>query len=108
MLLLIINCTLATGLFWTCFCRVVRTDDDTEPAVRAAFCLLASVALVVGVAPFGLLSPVLEVERVPVTQVLLLGGIVLVQGLTARYWRDGVPPHFQRCVCPLPTEEEQP
>lgn len=108
MLLMIFNCTLAMGLFWTCFCRVVRTDNNTEPAVRAAFCVLASVALAVGVAPFGLLSPLIRVETIPITQVLLLAGIVLVQGLTARYWRDGVPPHFQRCVCPLPPEEKQP
>jgi hypothetical protein len=85
-----INTVLCAALFYTCFCRLVRTSSDTEPAVRLAFCILASASALSLAAPFAWgISP-----QWP--QLVIEGAITLVQALTARYWRDGVPCHFQR------------
>lgn len=82
-------------LFYTCFCRLVRTSRDTEVGVRTAFILLASAALVsLGLVFYGHYQPTLS-------DVILPAAMLLVQAITARYWRDGVPPHFQKCVCPV-------
>lgn len=90
-----INFVLSGALWWTCFCRVVRTDTQTHMAVRVAFCLLAAVAVACAVAPFGVLAPLLPPDEPAVMQLVLLAGMVIVQGLTAKFWKDGVPAHFQ-------------
>jgi hypothetical protein len=90
------NFILCGAIFWTCFCRLVRTDCNTYLPVRVAFMLLAGVALVVGVAPLGWVAPCLPAEPPGVAQLALEAAMFTVQGLTARYWRDGVPCHFQR------------
>lgn len=90
-----VNAALCAALFWTCFCRIVRTDEGTAAPVRLGFVVLASCAIACGLAPFGLLLPVLPAERPTWAQVLIVGAMVSVQGLTARYWRNGVPCHFQ-------------
>jgi len=97
MSMLTIHTALAGLLFWTCFCRLVRTDRDTYSGVRAAFCVLATITMVAALAPFGLLAPLVPRSVPSVSQVLLLAGMSLVQGLTAKYWRHGVPSHFQAC-----------
>lgn len=91
---LIINSLLCAALFYTCFCRLVRTDRDTRYGVRISFVVLASIATICFVAPF------LSAYRPGWPALLMNGGIVFVQAVTARYWRDGVPSHFQRCPCP--------
>lgn len=91
-----INTTLCAFLFYTCFCRIVRTDSQTHVPVRLAFVVLASVAAALFLAPFGVLAPCLNPDEPQVSQLVLEGAMCLVQGLTARYWRDGVPCHFQR------------
>lgn len=98
-----LNFVLSGALWWTCFCRVVRTDTQTHLAVRAAFCLLATVAGACGVAPFGVLEPLLPAVEPGVMQLVLLAAMVIVQGLTARFWKDGVPAHFQ---CELVDRDE--
>lgn len=92
----IANLALCAALFWTCFCRLVRTDEGTATPVRFGFVVLASCAVACGLAPLGLLDPLLPAERPSWAQVLIVGAMVTVQGLTARYWRNGVPCHFQR------------
>jgi hypothetical protein len=94
--LIYINTTLCAALFWTCFCRIVRTDTQTHWPVRLAFVVLASAAAACGVAPWGVLAPCLPASTPGPAQLLITGAMVLVQALTARYWRDGVPCHFQR------------
>lgn len=91
-----VNFVLSGLLFWTCFCRLVRTDGQTFWQVRAGFAVLGAVAVALMLAPFGWLAPCLPAVRPSVAQVSLLAAIVLVQALTARFWRDGVPCHFQR------------
>lgn len=95
MIYVYLNFVFSGALWWTCFCRVVRTDTQTHLAVRAAFCLLAAVAAASAIAPFGVLSPLLPSDTPGVMQLILLAAMVTVQGLTARFWRDGVPSHFQ-------------
>lgn len=90
-----LNFVLSGALWWTCFCRLVRTDTKTHMAVRVAFCLLAAVAGACAVAPFGVLAPILPADVPSLMQLVLLAGMVIVQGLTARFWKDGVPSHFQ-------------
>jgi hypothetical protein len=91
-----VNLALCASLFYTCFCRVVRTNAGTHEPVRLAFVVLASVAVACAIAPFGWLQPCLPAQPPGWTQITLLAAMVLVQALTARYWRDGVPCHFQR------------
>lgn len=90
------NAAVCAALFWTCFCRIVRTDEGTAIPVRLGFVVLASCALACGLAPLGLLEPLLPGERPNWAQVLIVSAMVTVQGLTARYWRNGVPCHFQK------------
>jgi len=94
--MIFLNAALCGALFYTCFCRIVRTDVDTVRPVRLAFCLLAAVSVACMVAPLGWLKPVLPAVEPPVTQLVMVGSMFVVQALTARYWRDGVPCHFQR------------
>ena len=90
-----LNALACAALFWTCFCRMVRTDTQTEIAVRLAFCVLATAALACGLAPFGVLAPYLPAQQPTAAQIFITLAMVLVQALTARFWRDGVPAHFQ-------------
>ena len=90
-----LNFVLAGALWWTCFCRVVRTDTQTHMAVRVAFCLLAAVAAACAIAPFGVFAPALPADEPSVMQLVLLAAMVIVQTLTAKFWKDGVPAHFQ-------------
>lgn len=91
--------TVCVALFYTCFCRLVRMDGNTHTSVRLAFCLLLTVCLVcVGLTLYSTYKPEWQ-------DLLLPTAMLLVQALTARYWKDGVPSHFQRCVCdPHPSE----
>ncbi len=95
-LVITVNVVLCAVLFWTCFCRLVRTDMQTRWEVRTGFAVLGAVALALLLAPFGWMLPCLPGGNPGWGQVWLLAAIVLVQGLTARFWRDQVPPHFQR------------
>jgi len=98
-----LNFVLSGALWWTCFCRVVRTDTQTHLAVRGAFCLLAGVAAACAIAPFGVLEPLLPAAEPGLMQLVLLGAMVTVQTLTAKFWKDGVPAHFQ---CELVDRDE--
>lgn len=90
MLTIWINTVLSAALFYTCFCRLVRTDHGTVAGVRLGFCALAGAALLNGCAPFlwGYLPPAHVLA--------VLAAITLVQGITARHWKHGVPCHFRK------------
>ena len=89
-----INTVLCAMLFYTCFCRLVRTNRETHSSIRAAFVLLATAAA------WCLFEPLSNGVSPHASQLLIEGAMVVVQALTAKYWRDGVPEHFQRCECP--------
>jgi hypothetical protein len=78
------------AVFYTCFCRFVRMDASTRPAIRASFWLLslASIACMVG--------PAFGWGRPNWLMVLLLAAIGSTQAATARHWRCGPPRSFQK------------
>jgi hypothetical protein len=94
-----LHLALSAALFWTCFCRQTRSTVHTTRAdIRAAFWLLSIAAVVIGVAPYAsaLLPELFPPYTITWPDLLLLAGIVVVQGVTAQHWRDGVPVPFQR------------
>jgi hypothetical protein len=79
---------LCAALFYSVFCRAVQTSAGVKLDVRLAFFALGAVALAGIVAPLAL-------AFVPGGWPLaLLSAIVLVQLITARHWRHGVPAVF--------------
>ncbi len=90
MTLALIQSCLCTALLWSCFCRLVHTDEDTRHDVRASFWAVGVAALVCGVAPWAWdISASIETS-------ILAGAVLLMQLVTARYWRAWVHAHFQR------------
>ena len=87
-----INSLICAALFYTCFCRLVRTSRDTERGVRLAFCVLATASAFCLAAPF---VPWLAYKP-QAPALVITGAMTLVQAITARYWRNGVPCHFQK------------
>ena len=67
------------ALLWTCFCRLVRTNEHTKPATRFAFWLLSFAAII------STASPYLGWGGTDWPTVILLGAAALVQTVTARY-----------------------
>ena len=98
-LLTVLQMTAAAALFYSCFCRLVRTDQDTIPAVTHAIWFLALAAgMVFGAPILPLLVP--QIEWAPWTTPLwvwlgLLLATKLLQFVTARYWSHGTPEKFQ-------------
>lgn len=75
-------------LFYTCFCRAVKTNETVRKDVLAAFWLLGVVSCIAVFAPmaFGWEPDCMSV--------VLLFGIVIVQAVTAEHWRHGIPKEF--------------
>ena len=90
--MIFLNTIICAVLFYTCFCRLVRTSRDTERGVRLAFCVLLTASFVCMAAPF---VPCLA-YRPQGPALFIEAAMAIVQALTARYWRDGVPCHFQK------------
>lgn len=76
-----------TALFFSVFCRLLKTSTRTRVLVRVAFWLLGSVAAL------GMVWPIIG-WPLPWFGVLLCLAIVFMQGVTARYWQHGVPHSF--------------
>lgn len=93
MILNIIHTILCVGLLWTCFCRLVHTNNETIPAIRFAFFALGSTALVAAAAPW-----VWEYEAGWPALIITLATLVM-QIITSRFWRQGVPHRLQRPRC---------
>lgn len=88
----------AGALAWSCFCRMVRTDTGTYREVRLAIwfefvaaCLVAGMPILPALMP-GFSWQVLTTPWW--VWVVLLVAATLMQLVTARYWRDGVPLDF--------------
>lgn len=78
---------LCAALFWSVFCRSVRTDTTTRLNVRLALLLVGLASLL------GLGAPLYG--WVPdVVTILMVLSIVCMQLVTATYWRRGVPERF--------------
>lgn len=85
---LVLHMVLCVGLWYSVFCRAVREDKSVLPAIRLAFAFLGGAALLALVAPL-----VWGWHPDPVTLLLLLAMLV-VQLVTARHWRHGVPGQY--------------
>lgn len=88
MAMILIHEFLAAVLLYSCFCRAVRMSKRTHQAIRLAFWAESIAAVIAFFAPFTGWQPD------SVTMALLLGG-TSVQLVTALFWIDGVPVHFQ-------------
>ena len=90
MLSIWINTVLSAALFYTCFCRLVRTDGTTLLLVRAAFMVLGAMSICSVVAPF------LWAYRPQPPGLALLAAFTVMQAVTAHHWRHGVPCQFRK------------
>lgn len=79
---------LCAALFFTVFCRAVKTDATVRADVRFAFFVLGIAACA------GMVAPVAWAHQPNAYDLLLLGAVVLVQAITAHHWAEEVPPQF--------------
>lgn len=86
--LLFLHVILCCVLWYTVFCRSVKTDQRVRADVRAAFVLLGSVALA------GVVAPLAWAWVPDVWGLALLFAIVVLQLVTAAHWANGVPDRF--------------
>lgn len=99
--LLMLQVAFAAALSWSCLCRLVKTDAETQREVRWAILLELIAAGFVGMAP---LLPYLMPNDIPWAPLTTPGWVwlglliaaTLMQLVTARYWHVGVPRQFQR------------
>lgn len=96
----IIQAAVAGALAYSCFCRLVRTDHTTEREIRLVIWLQAVAAgLVIGAPILPLIYPWINWKAWTTPWwiwAVLLFACTLMQIVTAKYWRLGVPPDFQR------------
>ena len=89
MTLTFIHGVLSLALLYSQFCRSVKTDCNTRPGILAAFYLLTGAAILSLFAPL-----VLPGWRPSLETIALLFAITVVQAVTSRFWRSGVPGSF--------------
>jgi len=79
---------LSIALFYTCFCRAVKTNHTVRKDVLAAFWLLGVVSCIAMFAPlaFGWQPDAVSLS--------LLASVLIVQIVTASHWRNGIPEDF--------------
>lgn len=88
-------------LIWSCFCRLVVTDDQTVREVRLAIWLEGVASMLLLVAPIlPLMAPKTFVWVVFSTPswawLLLLASAMLVQVVTSKHWKHGTPTSFMK------------
>lgn len=93
----VLHIVVCMALFWTCWCRIVKTGESTQPAIRLSFVYGCSSSLVLAGAPwFSAFWPWFPpFEPHPAVLAVLLA-VVSFQFSTAKYWRSGPPRHFKR------------
>lgn len=84
----IVHELLCIALFFTVFCRAVKTDQTVRTDVRFAFFILGIVSCM------GMAAPLAWSHQPDLYQLALLAAVVLVQGVTAHHWQTEVPPQF--------------
>lgn len=87
---LLLHELLCGALFWTVFCRCVRTDYRVRGDVRLAFVALGIVACI------GMAAPLAWGVLPSAFTLLLLAAILAVQIVTSRYWCESVPDKFYK------------
>jgi hypothetical protein len=104
--MLVVQLVLAVALMWSCFCRLVKTDEDTYPEVRWAILFEFAAAGIVLGAPF---MPLLMPADAPWPAwstprwawVVLLASITVMQIVTSAYWDHNAPPERFQMAKPL-------
>lgn len=84
----LIHEALCCALFYTVFCRAVRSDARVKVDVRFAFWVLGVVSIM------GMAAPIVWAHAPSVFDLALLFAVVLVQAVTAKHWTGGVPEFF--------------
>lgn len=79
---------LSIALFYTCFCRAVRTNKTVRKDVLAAFWLLGVIASI------AMFAPLAFNWRPDFISIALMAAIVIVQVVTSAHWKDGIPKEF--------------
>ena len=97
----ILQMLLAAALAYSCFYRLVLTDSETIREVRIAIWFKALAAGLVLGAPVMPLLLLPDADWEPGTTpawiwLVLLAAAALVQIVTSRHWRGGVPVDFQK------------
>lgn len=87
---LLLHELLCGALFYTVFCRCVRTDSRVRGDVRLAFVVLGIVACI------GMAAPMAWGVLPSAFTLLLLAAILAVQIVTSRYWCESVPDKFYK------------
>jgi hypothetical protein len=88
--ILILHETLCAAIFFSVFCRSVKSSAKVRADVRLAFVMLGTVACAGMAAPlvWGLIPDLFVLS--------LLASIAAVQIATSRHWADGVPQGYYR------------
>lgn len=90
---LILHEVLCLALFYSVFCRAVRSCEKVRTDVRFAFFLLGLVACA------GMAAPIAWLFVPTGFDLLLLMAITVVQLVTAHHWTAGVPDRFYKPGC---------
>lgn len=96
---LLLQLVFSAVLIWSCFCRLVVTDDQTIREVRLAIWLEGVAAMLLMSAPvLPLVSP--QTLNWPAfttpswVWLVLLASAMLVQVVTSKHWKHGTPTSF--------------
>lgn len=90
LMIILLHEALCMALFYSVFCRAVRSSKHVRLDVRVAFFALGLVACI------GMAAPLVWGLVPSLFGLLLLGSVVIVQLVTAHHWRDGVPDRFYK------------
>lgn len=91
--LVVIHEALCVALFYSVFCRAVRSCEKVRADVRFAFFLLGLVACV------GMAAPLVWGLVPDLFGLALLAAMSIVQLVTAHHWAAGVPDRFYKPEC---------
>lgn len=94
--LLVLHTALCSILFWSAWCRIVKTSErHTRKSIRSSMALAAMAALVMMAAPWSAdLWPWFPRYTPHPVTLVLLASYAAVQVSTARHWLHGVPASF--------------
>lgn len=93
MTLLVLHEALCAAVWYTVFCRAVRSDHTVRLDVRLSFIALGLASAL------GMAAPLAWGWQPDWYTLVLLASITLVQGVTAAHWQAGVPDQFIKPEC---------
>jgi hypothetical protein len=88
MILSFLNLAACAAVWYSVFCRGVKSDGKVHPEIRRAFVLLSMAAFVAGVIPF-------VYPRIIIAAPMILAvAITNLQHATGKFWHRGTPEQF--------------